>query len=264
LKQSRGLSPKTVKLNENCSVVLQRGLPPKLKDPGSFSIPCVINGVSFDRVLCDLGASINLMSMSVFNKLSIGNIKSTDIVLQFADRSIAHPIGIVEDVLVKVDKFVFPVDFMVLDMKEDQEPPLILGRPFLATARALIDVQTGQLTLRVNKEKVVLKIYKELGSPSDKQKCYRIDELDLEHKLEKEQQDVGTKEHKDVKDGGENKEKIYTKRRRKRLFKTVQGNWKERWKKYFERSEVKNQPKYDLLSNKVRREPELIPPRKVG
>ncbi|XP_073133564.1 uncharacterized protein [Henckelia pumila] len=129
-----------ISLTENCSALVQNKIPLKQKDPGSFSIPCVINDIQFHKALCDLGASINLMPYSVFRKLSLGEPKSTRMSLQLADRSIKYPRGIIEDVLVKVDKFIFPVDFMVLDMEEDLDMPLILGRPFLATGKALIDV----------------------------------------------------------------------------------------------------------------------------
>ena len=93
------------------------------------------------NALCDLGASISLMSFSVFRRLQLGEAKPTTVTLQLADRSLAHPRGIIEDVLVKVDKFIFPADFIVLDMEEDTNVPIILGRPFLATCQALIDVQ---------------------------------------------------------------------------------------------------------------------------
>ncbi|XP_022899523.1 uncharacterized protein LOC111412887 [Olea europaea var. sylvestris] len=119
---------------------------------GSFNIPCNIGGITFDRALCDLGASINLMPLSVFKKLGLGKVNPTTLTLELAGRSITYPKGIIEDVLVKVDKFIFPVDFVVLDMEEDEKVPLILGRAFLATGRALIDVQEGKLTLRVNEE----------------------------------------------------------------------------------------------------------------
>ncbi|KAL0448387.1 UNVERIFIED_CONTAM: hypothetical protein Slati_1395100 [Sesamum latifolium] len=135
-------------------------LPPKLKDPGSFSIPCTIGNIAFDKVLCDLGASVNLMPYSIFEKLGMHELTPSIITLQLADRSIKYPRGIVEDVLVKVEKFIIPVDFIVLDMEEDKNMPLILGRPFLATSRALIDVQNGQLTLRVNEEHVVFNVFK--------------------------------------------------------------------------------------------------------
>ena len=105
----------------------------KVKDPGSFTIPCTIKDSTFDKALCDLGASINLMTFLVFRKLGLGEVKPTTISLQMVDRSLTFPKGVIEDVLVKVDKFIFPTDFVVLDMKEDSEIPLILGRPFVAT-----------------------------------------------------------------------------------------------------------------------------------
>ena len=130
----------TVMSTHDCSVILQNKLPPKLKDPGSFTIPCIIGESYFDKALCDLGASINLMPYSVFKKLGLGECKPTSVSLQLADRSITYPRGIVEDVLVKVDKFFLLADFINLDMEGDQEISLILGRPFLATGEALIDV----------------------------------------------------------------------------------------------------------------------------
>ncbi|KAL0411123.1 UNVERIFIED_CONTAM: hypothetical protein Slati_3702000 [Sesamum latifolium] len=152
----------TVKLNEECSAILQNKLPPKLKDPGSFSIPCTIENINFDKALCDLGVNVNLMPYSIFEKLGMHELTTTIITLQLVDRSIKYFRRIVEDVLVKVGKFIIPVDFIVLDMEEDVNMPLILGRPFLATSRALIDVQKGQLTLRVNDEHVVFNVFKPL------------------------------------------------------------------------------------------------------
>ncbi|XP_073220002.1 uncharacterized protein [Cicer arietinum] len=132
LSKKRKIGGETVMLTEACSAILQRKLPPKLKDPGSFSIPCAIGNRTFGKALCDLGASVSLMPLSIYKKLGIGKVKDTQLMLQFADRSMKHPYGVVEDVLVKVDKFIFPVDFVVLDMEEDNDIPLILGRPFLA------------------------------------------------------------------------------------------------------------------------------------
>ncbi|XP_062113030.1 uncharacterized protein LOC133824172 [Humulus lupulus] len=130
----------TVALTEECSAILQKKLPPKLRDPGSFTISCTIGRIEGINSLCDLGASINLMPLSVFKRLQLVEAKPTTITLQLADRSLARPRGVIEDVLVKVDKFIFPVDFIVLDMEEDSNVPIILGRPFLATGQALIDV----------------------------------------------------------------------------------------------------------------------------
>ena len=95
--------------------------------------------------------------------------------MQLANRSIKYPRGIIEDVLVKVDKFIFFADFVVLDMEEDEEIPLILGQPFLATGRALIDVQKGELTLRVNKEEVMFNIYQAMRIPEEPSTCFRVD-----------------------------------------------------------------------------------------
>ncbi|KAI3463774.1 hypothetical protein Pfo_020437 [Paulownia fortunei] len=138
---------------------LQKKLPQKLKDPGSFTILCTIGGSFFDKALCDLGTSINLMPLSIFRKLGIGEVKPSTITLQLADRSLIYLRGVVEDVLAKVDKFIFPIDFVLFDMEEDQEIPLILGRPFLTTGHALIDVQCGELTLRVNEDEVMFNVY---------------------------------------------------------------------------------------------------------
>ncbi|XP_022873979.1 uncharacterized protein LOC111392815 [Olea europaea var. sylvestris] len=142
----------TVMLTEECSARIQNKLPPKLKDPGSFTVPCTIGEVYFNKTLCDLSASINLMPLSVFRKLGLGEVKATIVTLQLADRLLTHPRGIIEDVLIKVEKFIFSVDFLILDMEENNDVPLILDRPFLATGRALIDVQRGQLILRLGEE----------------------------------------------------------------------------------------------------------------
>ena len=126
---------------------MQNKLPPKLKDPGSFTILYDIGNVHFDKTLCDLGASINLISLSIFRKLGIGEVKPNMVSLQLVVRSIKHPRDVLENVLVKVDKFIFQMDFIIFDMKEDKEVPLILERPFLATGKALIDVEEGKLEL---------------------------------------------------------------------------------------------------------------------
>ncbi|XP_070022082.1 uncharacterized protein [Nicotiana sylvestris] len=129
-----------VKLTEKCSAILQNKLPQKLSDSGSFTIPCTVGGAHFEKALCDSGASINLIPFSIFRKLELGEMKDTGVSLQLAGQSTKRPKGIIENVLVRVDKFVFPVDFIVLEMEENTEVPLILGRPFLATGRAIIDV----------------------------------------------------------------------------------------------------------------------------
>ena len=138
-----------VSLTVTCSAVIQKSLPAKMKDPGRFTIPCTIGKYEFKKDLCDLGASINLMPLSVVQRLSVGELTLTSITLQMVDRSMAHLEGVLEDVLVKIGKFIFPVDFIVMKMEEDTQVPLLLGRPFLATGATLIDVKKGELTLRV-------------------------------------------------------------------------------------------------------------------
>ncbi|CAL1394922.1 unnamed protein product [Linum trigynum] len=149
-----------VTLTSECSAVIQNKLPEKRDDPGSFTIPCVIGGTEFNKSLCDLGAGINLMPYSVYKKLGLGDVlKPTRITLQLADRSVKIPKGVVENVLVKVGKFILPTDFVILEMEDDRGVPLILDRPFLATGDALIDVGRGKLTFRVGKEEEIFNVF---------------------------------------------------------------------------------------------------------
>ena len=164
----------TVALTEECSAVIQKKLPPKLKDPGSFTVPCAFSDTVFEKAMCDLEASINLMPLSIYKRLKLGEVKPTTITLQMADRTIKHPRGIVEDVLIRVGKFIFPVDFVVLDMAEDFNVPIILGRPFLATGRALIDVQRGELKLRVQGEEETFKVFKAMEHPEAEKEVFYI------------------------------------------------------------------------------------------
>ncbi|CAN6542456.1 unnamed protein product [Malus baccata var. baccata] len=132
-----------VHVSENVSAMLQRKLPPKCKDPGSFTVPCVIGNTRFDHAMLDLGASINVMPYSVYASMNLGKLKNDGVIIQLADRSNAYPKGVLEDVLVQVDHLVFPADFYVLEMDEsDHAPslPILLGRPFMKTAQTKIDV----------------------------------------------------------------------------------------------------------------------------
>ncbi|GKE31517.1 reverse transcriptase domain-containing protein [Tanacetum coccineum] len=144
-------------LNENCSAVVLKKLPEKLGDPGRFLIPC--DFLEFDNclALADLGASINLMPLSIWKKLGLPGLNDTKMVLELADRTISKPTGVAENVFVKVGKFYFLADFVVLDFIADPRVPLILGRPFLRTAHALIDVYEGEITLRNDDQSLTLK-----------------------------------------------------------------------------------------------------------
>nr|GEX52338.1 hypothetical protein [Tanacetum cinerariifolium] len=141
-------------LNEHCSVVLLKKLPEKLGDPGKFLIPCDFSGMAECLALADLSASINLIPFFVWKRLSLPNLTPTCMTLELAGRSISRPVGVVEDVYVKVGSFYFQADFVVVDFDADPRVPLILERSFLKTGRALIDVFKGELTLRVGKEAI--------------------------------------------------------------------------------------------------------------
>ena len=171
----------TVTLRGEFSAILQNKLPKKMTDPGSFTIPCLIGNLSVNNALADLGASINLMPYSLYAKLGLGEPKPTRMSIQLADRSVKYPRGIVEDLLVKVDKFIFPVDFVVLDMDEDSNVPLILGRPFLATSKALIDVSNGKLALRIGDEEVTFDITDSMRQSLNlDDSCYYLDMIELQ------------------------------------------------------------------------------------
>nr|GEZ36523.1 reverse transcriptase domain-containing protein [Tanacetum cinerariifolium] len=141
-------------LNEHCSAVILNKLPSKLGDPGKFLIPCEFLGMDECLALADLGASINLMPLSMWEGLSLSELTPTCMTLELADRSVSKPIGIAKDVSVKVGVFYFPADFVVVDFEPDPRVSLILRRCFLKTDRALIDVHKGELTLRIRNEAI--------------------------------------------------------------------------------------------------------------
>ncbi|XP_038904372.1 uncharacterized protein LOC120090728 [Benincasa hispida] len=152
-----------------------------MKDPRTFTLPCTIGGKMVRNALCDLGASINLMPLLIFRKLDISEAKPTTITLQVVDRSIKLPEGKIKDVLVQVDKFIFSAHFVILDYEADREIPIILGRLFLATGRALIDMQKGELTIRVDNQKVKFNVLNVLKYPGDIENCQYIEELGEGH-----------------------------------------------------------------------------------
>ncbi|GJR54748.1 reverse transcriptase domain-containing protein [Tanacetum coccineum] len=168
-----------IPLNENCSAMLLKKLPKKLGDPGKFLIPCNFPGMDVCHALADLGASINLMPLSIWKKLSLPELTPTRMTLELADRSITYPKGLAEDVFVKVGKFHFPTDFVVVDFEADPRVPLILGRSFLRTGRALIDVYGEEITLRVDNEAVTFNLDQTTRYSSTNDKSVnRIDIID--------------------------------------------------------------------------------------
>ncbi|GJW27146.1 reverse transcriptase domain-containing protein [Tanacetum coccineum] len=168
-----------IPLNENCSAMLLKKLPEKLGDPDKFLIPCNFPGMDVCHALADLGASINLMPLSIWKKLSLPELTPTRMTLELADRSITYPKGLAEDVFVKVGKFHFPTDFVVVDFEADPRVPLILGRSFLRTGRALIDVYGEEITLRVDNEAVTFNLDQTTRYSSTNDKSVnRIDIID--------------------------------------------------------------------------------------
>jgi hypothetical protein len=168
-------------VNENCSAVLLKQLPEKLGDLGKFLIPCIFSGMVECYALADLGASINLMPHSVWKKLSLPELTPTCMTLELADRSISRPLGIAEDVFVKVGKFHFPADFVIVDFDADPRVPLFLGRGFHRTGRALIDVFDEEITLHVGTKAITFNLDQtsRYSSNYDSKSVNRIDVIDV-------------------------------------------------------------------------------------
>nr|GEX29850.1 DNA-directed DNA polymerase [Tanacetum cinerariifolium] len=170
-----------IPLNENCLAMLLKKLPEKLGDPGMFLNPCDFSGMNVCHALADLGASINLMPLSIWKNLSLPKLTHTRMTLELADRPITHPKGVAKDVFIKVGKFHFSTDFVVVDFEADPRVPLILGRSFLRTDRALIDVYGEEITLRVNDEVVTFNLNQttRYSSTYDDLSVNRIDIIDV-------------------------------------------------------------------------------------
>ncbi|XP_031101911.1 uncharacterized protein LOC116005813, partial [Ipomoea triloba] len=170
-----------VSMGENISAVLQKKLPPKCKDPGMFTIPCKIGNVNVEKAMLDLGASINVMPLSIYSSLNVGSLKETGVIVQLADRSNVYPVGVLEDVLVQVDGLIFPADFYVLDMEKDNSPNsslILLGRPFLKTSKTKIDVHGGTLTMEFDGALIKFNIYNAMKYPDDVSYVSLIDAVD--------------------------------------------------------------------------------------
>ncbi|KAM1310348.1 hypothetical protein ACFX2H_006920 [Malus domestica] len=170
-----------VHVSENVSALLQRKLPPKCKDPGSFTIPCVIGNTRFDHAMLDLGASINVTPYSVYASMNLGKLKNDGVIIQLADRSNAYPKGVLEDVLVQVDHLIFPADFYVLDMEDSTHSPpspLLLGRPFVKMAQTKIDVAKGAVTMAFGGDMINFKISESVENTNDVRPCCAINVIE--------------------------------------------------------------------------------------
>ncbi|KAL4329614.1 hypothetical protein AHAS_Ahas13G0317700 [Arachis hypogaea] len=225
----------TVLLTEECRALIQKGLPPKLEDPGSFLLPCTIGELTITKAMCDLGASINLIPSSLVKKLHIEEVKPVQISLELVDKSTVYPRGMIENLLVKVDNFIYPADFVVLDSDGDDGDSIILGRPFLATARAIIDIEQGELTLRMHDKSVTLKVLPEAQFSNRRRDSMEIDKVihnniprqKIVQKDEKVQENIGVlaTEKRDPQGKPTAREERSAKERMKRRNKTKRG-WK--------------------------------------
>ena len=145
-----------------------------------FTIPCKIGNVKVEKALIDLGAAINIMPRSIYNSLNLGPLKETSVIMQLADRSNAYPDGVLEDILVQVDKLIFPTDFYVLDMDDDfsVSPPILLGRPFLMTSKTKIDVYSGTLTMEFDGDIIKFNTCDAIKCSSEAHSVFVIDVID--------------------------------------------------------------------------------------
>ncbi|GKB17518.1 reverse transcriptase domain-containing protein, partial [Tanacetum coccineum] len=165
-------------VNAECSAIILNKVPEKLEDPRKFLIPCALQELDRTNALADSGASINLLPHSIYKQLGLGALKPTRMTLELANRSVTHPMGIAEDVVVRVDGFTFLADFVVVNFEPDPRVPIILGRPFLRTAKALIDLYEEKLTLRVGSDELVF--YAEKSEKSkNKQFAHAISVIDF-------------------------------------------------------------------------------------
>ncbi|KAH0678939.1 hypothetical protein KY284_020024 [Solanum tuberosum] len=169
LKQLSINVPLIEALEQMPGAIATRSLVQKKEDPGAFTIPCTIRLLHFAKALCDLGASINLMPLSIYMKLGLGDPKPTTMRLLMADRTVKRPIGVLHDMLVKVESFIFLADFVILDCEVDFEVPIILGRPFLSTGCALVDMEKGQMKFRLNNEEATFNICRSMKQSGELQ-----------------------------------------------------------------------------------------------
>ncbi|GJY96692.1 putative nucleotidyltransferase, ribonuclease H [Tanacetum coccineum] len=179
-KKGKGSETSKIKLNEQCYAVILNKVPHKEKDPEGFTIPYEIGQGGITKALADLGASISLIPYSMFLRLNLGDLKPTRMCIELANKTTQFPKGIAENVMVKIDKFVFPVDFVILDMEEDHRIPIILGRPFLATTHAMIDVFNKKISFEVGDEIITFDLEKSMKfPPSNEDTCHAADIIDL-------------------------------------------------------------------------------------
>ncbi|XP_049374802.1 uncharacterized protein LOC125839862 [Solanum verrucosum] len=190
LTKKRSVSFEDEERLQHCSSIATRSLVQNNEDPEAFTIPCAIGMLHFAKALCDLGANINLIPLSIYKKLGLGALKSTVMRLLMVDRTVKKPIGVLQDIFVKMESFIIPADFVILDCEVDFEVPIILGRPFLATGCALVDMERGQMNFRLNNEEVNFNICRSMKQESDLKSVLvvnhiveRVSEVSIEERL---------------------------------------------------------------------------------
>ncbi|CAM8986828.1 unnamed protein product [Rhodiola kirilowii] len=168
-------------VSRNVSAVIQRKVPPKCGDPGTYTIPCTIGNIQIENCMLDLGALINVLPFSIYSCLRTGPLEHTGLTIQLADRSCKQPEGKIEDVLVQVGKLVFPADFYVLKMENGgptDHAPILLGRPFLKTSKMKIDCGSGMLSMEVEGEVFSFDIFRAMKHPMEFDEVHTLDTLD--------------------------------------------------------------------------------------
>ncbi|XP_010536281.1 PREDICTED: uncharacterized protein LOC104811319 [Tarenaya hassleriana] len=158
LVKKEKLEVEPVILIVECSVVLQQNLPAKMADLESFSIPCQLGSVAIPSALCDLGASVSLLPKTTYDKLNVGELKPTKMILQLADKSVKAPLGTLEDVPLKVENVYVPIDFVVIDMDNKNDESVILGRPFLNTVDVVIHFRKGCIEMHIGDTDIEFKL----------------------------------------------------------------------------------------------------------
>ncbi|XP_042758017.1 uncharacterized protein LOC122197905 [Lactuca sativa] len=160
-----------VTVGEHVFAVLQKRMPPKCKDPGVFTVPCKLRNLHVPRTMLDLGTSVNVLPHSLFKSIGEGTLSKTGVIIQLDDRYLVHPKGVLEDVLVQVDEFIFLADFYVLDMGDDDPPSsssILLGRHFLKTSKTKIDVYNGTLSMEFDGQVINFNVHEAKKVPSER------------------------------------------------------------------------------------------------
>ncbi|XP_075111700.1 uncharacterized protein LOC142181916 [Nicotiana tabacum] len=178
ITKKRTTKNEVVNVTHQVSSIFTTSTVQKKEDPGAFTIPCTIGEHDFVRALCDNGASINLMPLAIYKQAGLGIPRPTSMILQIVDRSIKRPVGIVDDVLVKLGKFHLPANFVILDCAVDKKIPINLGRPLISTGRALMDSERNEIKFCVNDEEVTFQVSKGMKLPHEYEIISVIDVID--------------------------------------------------------------------------------------